>query len=79
MVGVVEIEGAHGGCQLDHRATMEGNIAQGSPVAIKVGTSDMVEAMPVRGDADHKALEGVHVGAEFINYGPRAVRAPGYS
>jgi hypothetical protein len=79
MEGVVEIEGAHDGCQLDHRATMEGNVAQGSPVAIKVGASDMVEAVPVRGDADHKALDGVHAGAEFINYGLRAARAPGHS
>jgi hypothetical protein len=28
MAGVVEIEGAHDSCQLDHRTTMEGNIAQ---------------------------------------------------
>jgi hypothetical protein len=29
----------------------------------------MMEAVPVRGDADQEALGGVHIGAKFINYG----------
>ena len=79
MPGVVEIEGAHDGCQLDHRASVEGNIAHGSPAAIEAGTGDMMEAMSVRGDADHEALGGIHVSAKFIDDGLRTVRAPSRS